>query len=140
MASLNKAQIIGFVGKNPETRVMQEGNSVTSFSVATSEKYKDKTGQQKEQVEWHKISCFGKLSEITSMYVKKGSQLYIEGKITTRSWKDAAGVQKWTTEIKADKIEFLNRVAEVLEDDPSIPSVSSSPSASLGDMDDDVPF
>jgi len=134
--SVNKVIIVGFVGKPPETRVMQEGNSVTSFSVATSEKYKDKTGQQKELTEWHKISCFGKLSEITSLYVKKGSQLYIEGKITTRSWKDANGVQKYSTEIKADKIEFLNRVSEVLEDDPSVPSSSSRESL----MDQDIPF
>jgi single-strand DNA-binding protein len=134
--SVNKVIIVGFVGKPPETRVMQEGNSVTSFSVATSEKYKDKTGQQKELTEWHRISCFGKLSEITSLYVKKGSQLYIEGKITTRSWKDASGVQKYSTEIKADKIEFLNRVSEVLEDDPSVPSSSSREN----DMDQDIPF
>ena len=138
--SVNKVIIVGFVGKPPETRVMQEGNSVTSFSVATSEKYKDKTGQQKELTEWHRISCFGKLSEITSLYVKKGSQLYIEGKITTRSWKDANGVQKYSTEIKADKIEFLNRVGEVLEDDPSVPSSSSRASESLNDMDQDIPF
>ena len=134
--SVNKVILVGFVGKNPETRVMQEGNSVTNFSLATTEKYKDKTGEQKSISEWHKISCFGKLSEITSLYVKKGSQLYIEGKITTRSWKDANGVQKYSTEIKADKIEFLNRVSEVLEDDPSVPSSSSRESY----MDQEIPF
>ena len=139
--SINKAIIVGFVGKNPETRIMQENNTVTNFSIATTEKYKDKSGQQKEVTEWHKISCFGKLSEITSQYVKKGSQLYVEGKITTRSWKDDQGIQKWITEIKAEKIEFLNRVADVLEDDPTITSVSDRASKSLGELEsEDIPF
>ena len=135
--SVNKAIIIGFVGKQPETRMMQEGNAVTNFSIATTEKYKDKTGAPKEQVEWHKISCFGKLSEIASAYVKKGSLVYIEGKITTRSWKDANGIQKYSTEIKAEKIELLNRVNA--EDESTIPVLTSRPSDTFADL-EDPPF
>ena len=135
--SINKAIIVGFVGKNPETRIMQENNTVTNFSIATTEKYKDKSGQQKESTTWLQISCYGKLSELTSKYVKKGSLLYVEGRIIIRSYKDANGLEKWITEIKAEKIEFLNRVNDVLEDDPTITSVSDRASKSLGELEED---
>jgi len=136
--SINKVIILGFVGKDPETRAFQDGTGVTNFSVATSEKYKDKSGEWKEVTEWHRVGCFGKLSEIANKYVTKGSQVYVEGKISTRKWKDASGVEKYSTEIKCDVLQLLGS-KEVKE--PSIERVvSQAPSQSLGEMMDDLPF
>jgi single-strand DNA-binding protein len=136
--SVNKVIILGHVGKDPETRAFQDGTGVTNFSVATTEKYKDKSGEWKEVTEWHRVGCFGKLSEIANKYVTKGSQVYVEGKIFTRKWKDASGVEKYSTEIKADVLQLLGS-KEVKE--PSIERVvSQAPSQSLGEMKDDIPF
>lgn len=98
MSSLNKASIIGNVGKDPEIRSMQSGDKVASFSIATSEKWKDKSGEQKEKTEWHNIVVFGNLVKVVEQYVSKGSKLYIEGKLQTRSW-EQNGEKKYTTEI-----------------------------------------
>lgn len=107
MSGINKVIVLGNVGKEPEVRTFDSGDTVTNFSVATSEKWKDKTsGELKESTEWHRVSCFGKLSEIASKYVKKGDKIYVEGSLRTRKWTDAAGVEKYSTEIKAEKIEF----------------------------------
>lgn len=99
--SLNKALIIGNVGKDPEIRSMQSGDTVASFSVATSESWKDKSsGERKEKTEWHRISCFNQgLNKVIQNYVKKGSKIYLEGQIETRKWTDKDGVEKYSTEI-----------------------------------------
>lgn len=103
MSALNKVQVIGNVGQDPEIRYMPSGGAVANLTIATSEKWKDKnTGEQKEETEWHKIAVFGKLAEIIGEYVRKGSKIYIEGKLKTRKWTDQQGQDKYTTEIVVD--------------------------------------
>lgn len=100
MASLNKACLIGNVGKDPEIRSTQGGDRVANLSIATSESWTDRTsGQKKEQTEWHRLVVWGPLVDVIDKYVKKGSKLYVEGKIKTRKWSDRAGVEKYSTEI-----------------------------------------
>ena len=97
---VNKIQIIGRVGKDPEIKTFSNGNKVANFTVATSEKYKDKqTGEYKEDTEWHNIAIFGKLADVAESYVKKGALIYLEGKSKTRSWDDQNGNKKYMTEI-----------------------------------------
>lgn len=108
MASLNKAIIIGHLGRDPETRYAADGTPITHFSVATSESWKDKTsGEKKESTEWHRINTFGKLADICGQYLKKGALVYLEGKITTRKWTDKDGVDRYSTEIRADQMTML---------------------------------
>ncbi len=108
MASVNKVLIIGNLGKDPETRYMPSGDAMTSITVATTDTWKDKaTGEKKEQVEWHRITFFGKLAEIAGQYLKKGSQVYIEGSLRTRKYTDKDGVDKYATEIRADTMQML---------------------------------
>ena len=101
---LNKAQIIGRLGKEPELR-----NGVTSFSVATDESYTDRSGQRIERTEWHNIVTFGKTAEACAQHLSKGSLVYVEGKLRTRKWQDRAGADRYTTEINADRVIFLDR-------------------------------
>lgn len=108
--SLNKAMLIGNVGQDPEIRHMPNGNAVANLSVATSETWKDKnTGDNQEKTEWHRVVVFGNLANIVESYVRKGSKLYIEGKIQTRSW-EQDGAKKYSTEIVANQLQMLNRV------------------------------
>lgn len=108
MASVNKVIVVGNLGRDPETRYMPSGDAMTNIAVATTDKWKDKaTGEQKEATEWHRIAFFGKLAEIAGQYLKKGSQVYIEGKLRTRKWTDKDGVEKFTTEIIADSMQML---------------------------------
>jgi single-strand DNA-binding protein len=136
--SVNKVILVGFVGKQPETRAFQDGTGVTSFSLATSEKYKDKSGNLSEQTEWHNISCFGKLSEIASKLVTKGTQLYIEGKIKTNKYTDKSGVEKYAVNIVASSLQLLGSK----EKSPSVDigEISNYASKSLGDIPEDLPF
>ena len=107
MSGLNKAQIIGRLGRDPEIRYSQQGTAVTTFSVATSEQWKDKsTGEQQEKTEWHRVCSFGKQAEILEKYLKKGSQVYIEGKLQTRSY-EKDGQTHYTTEIIVKDFQFL---------------------------------
>ena len=108
MASVNKVIIVGNLGRDPETRYMPSGDAMTSIAVATTDSWKDKnTGEKKEQTEWHRISFFGKLAEIAGQYLKKGSQVYIEGSLRTRKYTDKDGVEKYSTEIRADTMQML---------------------------------
>jgi len=108
MPSVNKVIIVGNLGRDPETRYMPSGDAITNIAVATTDKWKDKaTGEQKEATEWHRISFFGKLAEIAGQYLKKGSQVYIEGKLRTRKYTDKDGVEKYSTEIVADTMQML---------------------------------
>ncbi|WP_288842033.1 single-stranded DNA-binding protein [uncultured Deefgea sp.] len=109
MASLNKVLLIGNLGKDPETRFMPNGNAVCNFSIATTESWKDKqTGQKQEKTEWHNISMYGRLAEIAGQYLKKGSSVYIEGRLQTRKWQDKqTGADRYTTEIIADEMKML---------------------------------
>ena len=105
---INKAILVGNLGKDPETRTLPSGGAVTNFSVATTESWKDKTsGEKKEQTEWHNIVLFGKLGEIAAQYLKKGQQVYIEGRIQTRKWQDKEGKDRYTTEIVANDMQML---------------------------------
>ncbi len=106
---INKVIIVGNLGKDPETRVMPSGGAVTNITLATSESWKDKTtGQPQEKTEWHRVVFFGRLAEIAGEYLKKGSKIYIEGKLETRKWQDTSGQDKYTTEIKAHEMQMLD--------------------------------
>jgi single-strand DNA-binding protein len=108
MAGINKAIIVGRLGKDPEMRYMPDGTAMASFSVATSMDWKDKaTGEKKERTEWHRISAFGRLGEICGEYLSKGKQVYIEGRIQTRSWDDKDGTKRYATEIVASDMQML---------------------------------
>jgi single-strand DNA-binding protein len=105
---VNKVILVGNLGKDPETRYMPNGKAVTNFSIATSESWKDKqTGEQREQTEWHNIVMYDRLAEIAAEYLKKGSQVYIEGKLRTRKWQDKEGRDRYTTEINANEMQML---------------------------------
>jgi len=110
--SVNKVILIGNVGKDPETRHLEGGNVVSKFSLATSEVYKNKVGEKITNTEWHNIVLWKGLAEIAEKYVRKGSQLYIEGRIRTRSYTDQEGNTKYTTEIIADSMQMLGKKAE----------------------------
>lgn len=110
MASLNRALLIGNVGNDPEVRYLNnEQGKFTSFRLATTERYKDRNGEVKENTEWHQIVAWGKMADIVEKFVKKGSQLYVEGKITTRKWTDKDGNDRFTTEIRAEGIQILGK-------------------------------
>ena len=108
MPNVNKVTVMGVLGRNPETKQFPNGGSVTTFSVATSEFWKDKTtGERKEATEWHRIATNNRLAEIASKYLKKGRKVYIEGSFRTRKWKDQSGSEKEITEIRADVLQLL---------------------------------
>jgi len=107
MASVNKVIIIGNLGRDPETRYMPDGGAITNISVATTDTWKDKNGEKQEKTEWHRVAFFGKLAEIAGEYLKKGSQVYVEGRLQTRKWQDKDGQDKYTTEIVANAMQML---------------------------------
>ena len=108
MASVNKVIIVGNLGKDPETRYMPNGEAVTNITVATSENWKDKTsGEKQEKTEWHRITFYRRLAEIAGEYLKKGSQVYVEGRLRTRKWQDKDGQERYTTEIEASEMKML---------------------------------
>lgn len=109
MASLNRALLIGNVGNDPEIRTLNNNEKVASFRLATTERYKDRNGEVKESTEWHQVTAWGKMADIVEKFVKKGSQLYVEGKITTRKWTDKDGNDRFTTEIRAEGIQLLGK-------------------------------
>lgn len=110
--SLNKVMLIGNVGKDPEVRHLESGVATASFTIATSERYKDRNGEMKEQTEWHNVVCWRTQAEIAEKYVRKGSQLYVEGKIRNRSYNDRDGVTRYITEIVADTFQMLGRKSD----------------------------
>ena len=156
MASLNKAQIIGHLGRDPESRFMPSGECVTNIAVATTDKWKDKaTGEQKEQTEWHRVTFFGKLAEIANQYLKKGALVFIEGSIKTRKYTDKDGVEKYATEIKGDVMQMLggqpqgesaparqqySQPAPAQRQAPAPQRQQSRPAQNSAFPDDDIPF
>jgi single-strand DNA-binding protein len=112
MASVNKVIIVGNMGKDPEVNFSANGDSVVNLSVATSMKYKDKAGEAKEETEWHRVVCFGKTAEVVGAYGKKGRSVYVEGRLRTRKWTDKEGVERYTTEIVANSIQFVGNRAD----------------------------
>lgn len=104
---INKVILVGNLGNDPEVRYMPNGNAVANLSIATSESWKDQQGAQQERTEWHKVTMYRRLAEIAGEYLKKGSQIYLEGKLQTRKWQDQQGNDKYTTEIIADNLQML---------------------------------
>ena len=158
MASVNKAILVGHLGKDPETRYAPSGDAVCNITLATSEAWRDKaSGEKREATEWHRVAFFGKLAEIADQYLRKGSQVYIEGSIHTRKWQDKDGQDRYTTEIRADQMKMLGGRPEGGESQsrgagsrssappPSAPQGGSKPSGNtsgggFGDFDDGIPF
>ena len=130
MASLNKVMLIGNLGKDPELRYTAAGQTVARFTIATTERFKNKAGEKEERTEWHKIVAWDKLAEIVRDYVGKGKTVYIEGKLQTRKWQDNRGVEKYATEIIADKLQMLSPARQQQSSSTYEPPVE----------DDDVPF
>jgi single-strand DNA-binding protein len=113
MASVNKVIIVGNMGKDPEVNFSAGGDPVVNISVATSSRYKDKTtGEPKEETEWHRVVCFGKTAEVVGEYGKKGRSVYVEGRLRTRKWTDKEGVERYTTEIVANSVQFVGNRSE----------------------------
>ena len=107
--ALNKAMLIGNVGKDPDVRYLDNNTKVASFTIATTERYRDRNNELKEMTEWHNIVCWRRNADIVEQYVKKGTQLFIEGRIRTRNWDDQNGIKHYVTEIHADNIQLLGR-------------------------------
>ncbi len=146
---VNKVIIVGNLGQDPETRYMPSGAAVTNFTVATNESWKDKqTGEQKERTEWHRVAMFNRLAEIAAEYLRKGSQVYIEGKLRTRKWQGQDGQDRYTTEIIADEMQMLGgRGGGSFGGGPSQAGGGSrgggggaQPPSSDEEFDDDIPF
>lgn len=108
---LNRVQIIGHLGRDVELRYSQNGSPVASLNIATDESYTDRDGNKVERVEWHRVTVYGKSAENCANYLHKGSLVYVEGSLQTRKWQDQNGQDRYTTEIKAQRVQFLNRVA-----------------------------
>ncbi len=137
--SINKAILIGNLGADPELKYMPNGDAVVNFRIATTESYKDKEGSQQKKTEWHRIVAFRRLAEICGEYLKKGKQVYIEGKIQTRNWEDNNGVKRYSTEIIAFSMQMLGRKDEYDDTNVDQPEQDSK-SKSLEGNDDDLPF
>ena len=148
MASVNKVILIGNVGKDPDTRNMQNGDAVTNLTLATTESWKDKDGVKKENTEWHRITFYRKLAEIVGQYCKKGQSLYVEGRLETRKWADKDGVERYTTEVVANAMQMLGGKQAGSSSEPAkaatrpeTPKVQAPKSnGGFDDMDDDIPF
>ncbi len=163
MASVNKVILVGNLGRDPEVRYLPSGDPVANVTIATSSKYKSKTGEMVEETEWHRVTFFGKLAEIVGQYLKKGRSVYVEGRIKTRKYTDKDGVEKFATDIIANEMQMLgsregmggpsgedesagadysrpapaSRPAAVAAQRAAAPS---KPSSGFDDMDDDIPF
>ncbi len=152
MQGINKAIIVGTLGKDPEMRFTQAGKAVANLSVATSEKWKDKqTGQQQEATEWHRVVAFDRLAEIMGEYLTKGSQVYIEGKIQTRKWQDNDGKDRYSTELVANQMQMLGggnkqqsqgsqQQESQPRQEPSQQGATPSGGSNFNDFDNDVDF
>ena len=169
MASVNKVIIVGNLGKDPEMRSFPSGDQVANVTIATTDKWKDKqTGEMKEATEWHRVTFNGRLAEIVGQYLRKGSQIYVEGSLRTRKWTDQSGVEKYTTEIRADQMQMLGSrqgmgapsagqdegggyeaprrapapapAARAPMASPQRPAAAPNAASGFDDMDDDIPF
>ncbi len=159
MASVNKAILVGNLGKDPEVRYMPGGEAIANITLATTDTWKDKSGVKQEKTEWHRVAFFGRQAEVVGEYLKKGSQIYVEGRIQTRKWQDKEGQDRYTTEIVADRMQMLGGKSsgssnfEVVEESQSAPqrptparaapaaeSSGSGQGRSFDNFDDDIPF
>jgi single-strand DNA-binding protein len=145
MASINKVILIGNLGRDPETRYMADGGAITNISIATTSSWKDKNGDKQEASEWHRVAFFGKLAEIAGEYLKKGSSVYVEGRLQTRKWQDKDGADKYTTEIVANVMQMLGGRAkdDGAPGEPATTPAARAPAKAGGkfdDFEDDIPF
>ena len=169
MASVNKVILVGNLGRDPEVRYTPDNSAITNISIATTDQWKDKSGEKQERTEWHRVAFFGRLAEIAGEYLKKGSQVYVEGRLQTRKWQDKEGQERYTTEIVADRMQMLGsrggmgggdmgadmgaEMDDRPSDRPSSPPRSSSsgnrppagsggakPAGKFDDLEDDIPF
>ena len=154
MASVNKVILVGNLGADPETKYLPSGDAVANIRLATTDRWKDKaSGEMKEATEWHRIAFFGRLAEIAGEYLKKGSQVYIEGRIRTRKWQDKEGQDRYSTEIVADTMQMLGSRpgsgeprgearGEPMGARPAEPKAGAAkkPAGKFDDMEDDIPF
>ncbi len=134
---VNKAILIGRLGKDPEVRYTPDGTMVTNFNLATDEQWKDKNGEKVQKTEWHRIVTFGKLAEICGNYLVKGKLIFVEGRIQTRSWEDKDGVKRFTTEIVANDMKMLDSKGQTKAD---VPNPEAFNTGSGSGPEDDVPF
>ncbi|HET7764885.1 MAG TPA: single-stranded DNA-binding protein [Burkholderiales bacterium] len=154
MASVNKVIIVGNLGRDPETRYNPEGGAITNISVATTEQWKDKaSGEKQERTEWHRVVFFNRLAEIAGEYLKKGSQVYVEGALRTRKWQDKEGKERYTTEIVAERMQMLGSRSGMGDagtrgagDEDKAPVTAGEgkpakkPAGKFDDLEDDIPF
>ena len=141
MRGVNKVILIGTLGKDPETKTFSNGGSVTNFSIATSERWKDKnTGEMKEQTEWHSIVLNNKLGEIAQQYLRKGSKVYIEGSLRTRKWQDQNGQDRYTTEIRGDQMQMLGDKGDNQQQAPQQQQGYAQPQQKVAPLDEELPF
>lgn len=154
MASVNKVILVGNLGRDPEIRYMPSGEPVANVTIATSSKYKSKTGEMVEETEWHKVTFFGKLAEIVGQYLKKGKPVYVEGRIKTRKYTDKDGIEKYATDIIANEMQMLGGREDGGGSEQPTPhpaqrpaprqeaprQAASSGGGGFSDMDDDIPF
>jgi len=160
MASLNRVTLIGHLGRDPETRFLPNGDAVCNVSIATTETWKDKAGERQEKTEWHRVTFYRRLAEIAGEYLKKGSQVYVEGRIETRKYQGKDGTEKYSTEIIAhemkmlggkgggnsalrDYVETLGEESGASKKEPAAPTQPKRAAklpAGIGEMEDDVPF
>ncbi len=157
MASVNKVILVGNLGRDPDMRYLPSGEAVANLAIATTDKFKDKSGQMVEHTEWHRVSFFGRTAEVCGQYLKKGGQVYVEGSIRTRKYTDKEGVEKYATEIRGDRMQMLggkgggmasmddggyDQSPPPQRSQPSKPAAAAQRPAGGGfdDMDDDIPF
>lgn len=144
MASVNKVILVGNLGADPEVRYMPSGEAVANIRLATTDTWKDKDGNKQEATEWHRVSYFGRQAEVCGQYLKKGSQIYVEGSIRTRKYTDKDGVEKYATEIRGDRMQMLGGKQDGTGQRQSNPKQSKpaeQPSGgNFNDFDDDIPF
>jgi single-strand DNA-binding protein len=152
MASVNKVIIVGNLGADPETRYTPSGDAIANIRVATTDRWKDKaSGEMKEATEWHRISFYGRLAEVAGQYLKKGSQIYVEGSLRTRKWQDKEGQDRYSTEIRGDVMQMLGRregggeprsqpAMESKAAEPKGGAAAKKPAGKFDDLEDDIPF
>ena len=157
MSSVNKVILVGRLGRDPEMKSTPSGQTVAKFSIATDEKFTDKSGEKQERTEWHSVKFFGRLAEIAGEYLKKGRPVYVEGRLRTRKWQDKDGQDRYTTEIVAENMQMLGSREGMgggapefegggeeprapARSAPSKPAGAGKPASSMADMDDDIPF
>lgn len=150
MASVNKVIIVGNLGRDPEMRTFPSGDQVANVTIATTDRWRDKnTGENKEATEWHRVSFHGRLAEIVGQYLRKGSQVYVEGSLRTRKWTDQSGQERYATEIRADSMQMLGGRGDGEGSQRPAPRAAPAPrpappptaaGSGFNDMDDDIPF